>query len=204
MRHGTLYIISAPSGAGKTSLVKALLADSPNVAVSVSHTTRAPRAGEVDGIDYHFVDMAQFTTMRDQQAFLEHAEVYGNCYGTSRAHVDELRHAGQDVILEIDWQGAQQIRKICPTAISVYILPPSLAALSQRLSNRNQDSAAVIQRRLDAARQDISHYNEYDYVVVNDELTSASADLASIFRSQRLKLAQQQTYYTHLVDQLIN
>jgi guanylate kinase len=184
---GTLYIISAPSGAGKTSLVKALLERIDGVAVSVSHTTRAPRPGEVDGVDYHFVDPQTFERMVAGGEFLEHAQVFGNSYGTCRATLLERLEAGEDVILEIDWQGARQVFAAFPQAVKVFILPPSRAALHQRLTGRGQDSEEVIQRRMADAVSEMRHHDEYHYLIFNDDFDTALADLLALFRALRLR-----------------
>ena len=189
--HGRLYIISAPSGAGKTSLVAALLKADSTIEVSVSHTTRKSRPGEQDGINYHFVDVQSFEKLISEDAFLEHAKVFDNYYGTSRAWIESRLAAGQDVILEIDWQGAQQVRKIMPDAMSIFILPPSKDALRSRLMGRGQDSEEIIERRMSEAESESSHYGEYDYLVINDDFDVALADLVSIFRAQRLLTGQQ-------------
>jgi guanylate kinase len=185
---GKLFVISAPSGAGKTSLVRALLAERPNLVVSVSHTTRRPRAHEVEGQDYHFVSAAQFQELLQRSAFLEHARVFDNYYGTSAAEVREQLAAGKDVILEIDWQGAQQVRSALPEAITIFILPPSRLALQQRLRERRTDSDAAIARRLQDAVSDMSHYREFDFVVINDRFEQAVGELAAILdgKGQRL------------------
>ena len=175
-----LYILSAPSGAGKTSLVKALLAARPALAVSVSHTTRTPRTHEVDGRDYHFVSKQRFAELVAAGAFLEHAQVFDNHYGTGRAQVEAKLGAGHDVLLEIDWQGARQVRTASPQCVSIFILPPSRATLEQRLRTRGTDSDAVIARRLADAAGDMSHCQEFDYVVVNDRFEQAVADLLAI------------------------
>jgi guanylate kinase len=189
---GTLYILSAPSGAGKSSLLRALLgAMGGSVAVSVSHTTRKPRSGEVNGRDYHFVDLATFEAMVDAGAFLEHARVFDNHYGTSRPAVEQQLSDGQDVILEIDWQGARIVREMMPESIRIFILPPSRAALRERLQDRGQDDDAVIERRMRDAISEMSHYDEYDYLVFNDVFERALEDLIAILRSCRLRLAQQ-------------
>jgi guanylate kinase len=189
---GTLYIISAPSGAGKSSLLRAVLESAgEELALSVSHTTRAPRPGEVDGQDYHFVDTGTFRDMIDRQEFLEHAEVFDNFYGTSRGSVQAQLAAGQDVILEIDWQGAGQVRSLMPGCIGIFILPPSREALRERLQGRGQDDAAVIERRMRDAVSEMSHYDEYDYLVINDDFDVARDELAAIFRSRRLRLPAQ-------------
>jgi guanylate kinase len=179
-RTGRLHVISAPSGAGKTSLVRALLAARPSLAVSVSHTTRAMRPTEVDSRDYHFVDNTEFDRLVAAGAFLEHARVFDNQYGTGRAQVDAKRAAGRDVLLEIDWQGARQIRASAPDCVSIFILPPSRAALEERLRSRRTDSDAVIARRLADAATDMSHCLEFDYAVVNDRFEQAVADLLAI------------------------
>lgn len=192
MPKGTLFIVMAPSGAGKTSLVNALVAQEPALRVSVSHTTRAARPGEVDGEDYHFVSSQEFMTMLEAGAFLESAEVYGNHYGTSQAWVNEQLHNGIDVILEIDWQGAEQIRRLIPDVCSIFILPPSLESLQQRLQERKQDDAETIKRRMHQAREQISHVAEADFIVVNDDFETALADIRAIIRSQGLTVIAQQ------------
>jgi guanylate kinase len=184
---GSLYIISAPSGAGKTSLVKALLERIDGVAVSVSHTTRAPRPGEVNGVDYHFVDQQTFERMVDNGEFLEHARVFGNYYGTCRATLLERLEAGEDVILEIDWQGARQVFEAFPQAVKVFILPPSRAALRERLTGRGQDSEEVIERRMADAVSEMRHHDEYHYLIFNDDFDTALADLLALFRALRLR-----------------
>lgn len=188
---GTLYIVSAPSGAGKTSLVAALLKEVEGVVLSISHTTRKPRPGEVDGQHYHFVSAERFLDMIEAGDLLEHAKVFDNFYGTSRAAVEAQMDAGQDVILEIDWQGARQVRTAIPEAQSIFILPPSRAELERRLRGRGQDDDAVIQRRLRDAESDSSHYDEYDYTVLNSDFGRAVQDLASIFRANRLRTPEQ-------------
>lgn len=200
---GNLYVISAPSGAGKTSLVSALLEDDSRVRLSISHTTRAPRPAEQDGVSYHFTDRDAFLRMVGEGAFMEHAEVFGNYYGTSHASVDRAMEAGADVILEIDWQGAQQVRRSRPDCITIFILPPSLPALKQRLQNRAQDSAEVIERRLQAASEEITHYGEYDYLVVNETFDVALKDLKAIFRAERLRRPLQQQRYQDMLAHLI-
>jgi guanylate kinase len=191
MNPGNLFIVTAPSGAGKTSLVRGLLAADENVQLSVSYTTRAMRLGEVDGKDYHFVSREQFQQILERGEFLESAEVYGNYYGTSQVWINQVMQSGKDILLEIDWQGAWQVRKIFPEAIGVFILPPSLEALDQRLRNRGQDSDEIIQRRLKAAREDISHVGEFDYAIINDQFDVALQDLRAIFRAERLKIEKQ-------------
>ncbi len=201
---GTLYIISAPSGAGKSSLLRALLeGKSKDVQLSVSHTTRAPRPGEVDGRDYHFIDVAGFRSMVKDGAFFEHAQVFDNYYGTSRQAVLEQLQAGNDVILEIDWQGARLIREQLPEAVSIFILPPSRDALQQRLQDRGQDDDAIIARRMRDAISEMSHYDEYDYLVINDDFDAARDELACILRSRRLRLPVQRQRLAALLAGLL-
>jgi len=188
---GTLFIVSAPSGGGKTSLVRAVLEVEPGVALSISHTTRPPRPGEVDGKHYYFVPLAQFERMLQAGEFLEHAEIYGHRYGTWRTGVEQELDTGRDVLLEIDWQGAQQVRKLMPDVVSIFIRPPSLEVLQARLMNRGQDSADVISRRLAAAEAEIGHAGEYNYVIINEDFNRAALDLRSIIRAERLKLPRQ-------------
>jgi guanylate kinase len=192
MSLGTLYIVSAPSGAGKTSLVKALLQRIDRVEVSVSHTTRQPRPGEIDGSDYHFIDKTAFEALVKAGEFLEYAQVFDNYYGTSRGGVLERLDAGIDVILEIDWQGARQVRPAISGAVNVFILPPSLEALRQRLTSRGQDSDAVIERRMRDALTEMSHYHEYDYLIFNAEFERAATELESLFVARRLRREAQQ------------
>ncbi len=201
---GTLYIISAPSGAGKTSLVHALLEACPGLTVSVSHTTRAQRAAEQDGVHYHFVDESRFVGMIDDGAFLEHAKVFGNRYGTAIGPVLDRLRQGIDVILEIDWQGARQVREAMPQAVSIFILPPSRIELEQRLRGRGQDSDAVIARRMCDAVSEMSHHAEYDYLVVNDDFREARSDLMSIIRARRLRAAAQQQHLADTLDELLS
>lgn len=182
-KKGTLFIISAPSGAGKTSLLRALLADNPDIVVSISYTTRPMRPGERDGVDYHFVDHETFKSLIKEGDFLEYAEVFDHCYGTSRSDVMEQLNKGLDVVLEIDWQGAQQVRRAMADNVSIFILPPSRADLEHRLRSRKQDSDEVIARRLKDAVTEISHYNEFDYVVVNDDFDSTVGELKAIMKS---------------------
>ncbi len=184
---GSLFIVSAPSGAGKTTLVAALLERDPQVRLSVSYTTRAARSGEVNGRDYHFIDAAGFVAMRDRGDFLEWAEVHGNYYGSSRAWLEKQMAGGADILLEIDWQGAAQVRKTFPSAIGVFVLPPSYEDLERRLRSRAKDSEAIIERRLAAAKAEISHVGEFDYVIINNELREAIDDLASVIRATRLR-----------------
>lgn len=188
---GTLFVISAPSGAGKTSLVRALLAAEQGLSASVSYTTRPPRPGEVDGRDYHFVSTERFLSMAAAGEFLEHACVFDHHYGTSRAATGQVLRAGQDLILEIDWQGARQVRRSVPEAVGVFILPPSTEVLRERLEARGQDPEEVIDRRMQAARQEMSHYSEYDYLVINARFEDAVADLRAIIRARGLRMATQ-------------
>lgn len=201
---GHLYIVSAPSGAGKTSLVKALLERDAHVVVSVSHTTRPRREGEIEGVDYNFVTMEQFETKIENGQFLEYAEVFGNKYGTSQVWVQEQLSKGLDVILEIDWQGAEQVRRLMPEARSVFILPPSREVLERRLRGRGTDTEEVIQKRLSKTVSEISHYGEFDYLIVNDDFETALADLASLFRSARLTQAMQQQRHEALLAALLS
>jgi guanylate kinase len=196
---GTLFIVSAPSGAGKTSLVRAVIEQTPDIVVSVSHTTRARRPGEQDGINYHFTGIARFEAMIAASAFLEHANVFGNRYGTARETVERELTAGRDVILEIDWQGARQIRQLLPETVSVFILPPSLAELERRLRGRGTDDEQTVRRRMNAAVEEMSHYHEYEFLVINDDFARAVADLQAIVRSCRLRLPAQQA---RLADRL--
>lgn len=199
---GTLYIVSAPSGAGKTSLVKALLASDSAVRKSVSFTTRKPRPGEENGREYHFIETAEFEAMAARGAFLESALVHGNRYGTSREWVIERTARGQDIVLEIDWQGAAQVRRLHPQVVSVFILPPSLADLEARLRERAQDGDDTIRRRLAAAPGEIAHFEEFDYVIINDDFNRAALDLASIIRAERLKLSRQRLRHPDFFDSL--
>lgn len=201
---GRLYIVSAPSGAGKTSLVAALAKSEPGVRVSVSHTTRAMRPGEVEGVNYHFVDHAAFSAMLAREDFLEHATVFGNLYGTSRLWVLETLSRGEDVVLEIDWQGARQVRERLPETVSVFILPPSLVALQTRLESRRQDGAEVIRERMRQAVAEMSHYDEADYLVVNDDFEQALAELRSIIRAHRLRLEPQRRRFGELLTELLS
>lgn len=200
---GTLYIIAAPSGGGKSSLVKALLEATPNLQVSVSYTTRPMRPREQQGVDYHFVDQARFDALRDSGVFLEHAEVFGHCYGTSRTWVTERLQQGVDILLEIDWQGKRQIAQSFPEAVSLFILPPSRTVLEQRLRARGQDGDEVIARRMQAATNEISHWNEFDYLVLNDDFQTAVADVQAIFRARRLRREPQGARLQRLLAQLL-
>ncbi|SIS87113.1 guanylate kinase [Neptunomonas antarctica] len=205
---GTLYIISAPSGAGKTSLVKALLEDSRDkdqrVRVSVSHTTRAMRSGEQDGVDYNFVTMDWFDSLIADNQFLEYADVFTNKYGTSRVWVESELRQGVDVILEIDWQGAAQVRQLMPDAVSIFILPPSQSELRKRLTGRGQDADDVIDLRMSQAASEMRHYAEFDYVVINDDFSVALAQLQAVLTAQKLKLLNQRTRYADLLNDLLS
>ena len=202
MATGILFIISAPSGAGKTSLVSELLVRMDNIKASISHTTRDRRPGEEDGINYHFVSQQEFISMLEQNAFLEHAEVFGNFYGTSEQWVRNTLAAGDDVILEIDWQGAAQVRQLFDDSTSIFILPPSKQALRQRLDSRGQDDSAVIEKRIAAATEEMSHYIEADYVVINDDFEVALNQLMAIVSAQhcRLPLAGQEKLLADLLS----
>ncbi|WP_027857522.1 guanylate kinase [Marinobacterium jannaschii] len=204
MSKGTLYVISAPSGAGKTSLVKALLERDPQVVVSVSHTTRDARPGEVNGKDYNFVAMAEFDQMIGQNAFLEYAEVFTNKYGTSRLWVEEQLDKGLDVILEIDWQGAEQVRKLMPACESVFIIPPSREALRSRLEGRGQDASDVIDYRMSQAIGEMSHYAEFGYLVVNDDFAGALEQLHAIFIANRQQAEKQHQRHAELLKSLLS
>ncbi|BBM01380.1 guanylate kinase [Microbulbifer sp. GL-2] len=204
MPTGTLYTVSAPSGAGKTSLVKALVDNDNQVTVSISHTTRAMRPGEVNGVDYHFVERDEFLAMLEQNAFLEHAQVYGdNYYGTSKGSIEEILASGRDVILEIDWQGAAQVRHLLPDTVGIFILPPSQEALRQRLTGRGQDDQSIIDRRMDQAIDEMTHYVEADYLVINDDFEQALLELRAILTAQRQRLEQQQLHHGELLKALL-
>ncbi|HVK54456.1 MAG TPA: guanylate kinase [Burkholderiales bacterium] len=200
---GNLYIIWSPSGGGKTSLVAELTRRDPFVRHSVSHTTRIPRDGELEGRDYHFVDRPSFQHMVENGDFLEHAEVYGALYGTSQHWIKDTLAAGMDIFLTIDWQGGMQVRKIFPDLISIYVLPPSLAVLEQRLKNRRQDSLEVILKRLASAREDLSHLVEFDYVIINEDFSRAVDDLAAIVRARRLHRDAQLKRHQDLIQALM-
>lgn len=204
MTTGTLYIVSAASGTGKTSLLNVLLQQADNIAVSVSHTTRPMRPGEEDGKHYHFVDKSQFEALIEKGDFLEHAQVFGNYYGTSQSAVQQQLATGIDVILEIDWQGAQQVRRLMPEAVSIFILPPSRQALQDRLTGRGQDSEEVIMGRMNEAISEMSHFHEYDYVVVNDSFEVALAELKSIFQAERLSIARQSERHQAMIESLLS
>ncbi|HVL01506.1 MAG TPA: guanylate kinase [Dongiaceae bacterium] len=200
---GTLFVVSAPSGAGKTSLVKALVESTTNIHVSVSHTTRTQRPGETHGVNYFFVDKDQFGTMLNEGAFLEQAEVFGNLYGTSKQAVADKLKSGVDVVLEIDWQGAQQIRRQAPEAVSIFILPPSRHVLEQRLIGRGQDPAEVIQKRMAQATEQISHHVEFDYLIINDDFDKALLEMRAIVQSLRLGIVKQCERHAGLIQSLL-
>jgi len=198
-----LYVVAAPSGGGKTSLITALLKKDDRVQLSVSYTTRPPRPGEVDGVHYHFVDEASFQALIDRSAFLEHASVFDYRYGTSREAVEQQLKTGFDVILDIDWQGARQIRTSFPSSCSIFIIPLSLGALRQRLIGRGQDSDSVIQRRMRDAQAEISHWNEFDFLVINDKFEEALSELHSIIRSGRLRHPYDEQQYGEILAELL-
>ena len=203
MMSGNLFIITAASGAGKTSLVRAMLEADKRIKLSISYTTRQPRPGEENGEDYHFVDDATFLKMLDAGDFLESAQVHGARYGTSKTRVNEVLALGNDLILEIDWQGAAQVRKLYPEAVSIFILPPSIPELEARLRGRGQDSEEVIAKRLAAARSEMGHVGEFDYVTINDEFEQALHDLMAIVRTQRHKCDKQLVRHAELIKGLI-
>lgn len=200
---GTLYIVAAPSGAGKSSIVNAVLARDPNISLSISFTSRAPRPGEVQGKHYHFVTADEFQHMVAVGDFFEHALVHGDYKGTARQSVEPFLAAGRDVLLEIDWQGARQVREKMPDAVSVFILPPSKPALLERMRKRGQDSEDVMQRRLAAAREEMSHYSEFDYVIVNEVFDTAVDEMCSIFTASRLRRQAQATRHAELIASLL-
>lgn len=201
---GTLFTVSAPSGAGKTSLVAALVESLSAIKVSVSHTTRAMRPGEQDGVNYHFVSQEAFVGMLNNAAFLEHAQVFANYYGTSRQWVEQTLASGTDVILEIDWQGAQQVRKVIPDTVSVFILPPSKETLQRRLTGRGQDEDSVIAARMAEAKNEISHYVECHYLIVNDDFDTALDEFRSVVVAERQKLLRQAEKYEPLIRSLLS
>ncbi|MFA7239320.1 MAG: guanylate kinase [Sulfuricellaceae bacterium] len=202
MNKGNIFVVTAPSGAGKTSLVRALLEADRQVQLSISYTTRAPRPLEVDGKDYHFVDEATFIAMLERGDFLESAQVYGNRYGTSQPWIESVIGSGADILLEIDWQGAAQVRRIFPEAIGIFILPPSLEVLTERLQGRGSDSAETIARRLAAARDDIGHVEEFDYVIINDDFNTALQELLTVVRAQRLTAMRQLQRYAGMIGRM--
>ena len=199
---GNLFIVSAPSGAGKTSLVNALLVSNREIDLSVSYTSRAPRPGETEGKDYHFVSRETFLAMAKHGDFMESAEVYGNLYGTSQSWIETETRSGRDILLEIDWQGAAQVRGMFPACISIFILPPSLPALAARLKGRAQDSAEVIARRIRATREDVAHIAEFDYVIINDKLDEALQQLNAIVIAASLRCQRQLVRQQDLINQL--
>ncbi|GEK44295.1 guanylate kinase [Acinetobacter johnsonii] len=200
---GLLFVVSAASGTGKTSLVKALLDRVTNLHVSVSHTTRGQRPGELDGVHYHFTEKDSFIALVEQGGFIEYAEVFGNYYGTAQATVKEQLAKGHDVLLEIDWQGAQQVRKLFPDSKQIFILPPSQFDLRQRLSNRGTDSVEVIERRLGCAVEDMQQYVNFDYVIINDDFNKALHDLESVIIANRLVITQQASRHQKMISELI-
>ncbi|MCZ2722665.1 guanylate kinase [Marinomonas sp. 15G1-11] len=201
---GNLFILSAPSGAGKSSLYKALIADDAQVKISVSHTTREPRAGEENGREYYFVEVDDFLDMIADDAFFEHAQVFDNYYGTSKKAIFDMLDQGLDVILEIDWQGAKQVRQQYPHAISIFILPPSTEALEHRLRDRGTDSEDVINRRMAKAVSEMSHYNEYDYVIVNDDFQTALVEMSAIFKAMRTQKRIIEQKHSKLINDLLS
>ena len=204
MTKGTLFIVSAASGAGKTTLVNAVLDQVDDLVVSVSHTTRAPRDGEVDGENYHFVEKQVFQAMVEDSEFFEYATVFGNMYGTSRQHIQEQLLKGMDVILEIDWQGARQIRQLMTDCISIYIVPPSTAELRERLNARAQDDETVINKRMHEAISEMSHYVEFDYLIINDDFDEARDNLAAIIKGNRMLHEHQQQKHAELLAELLS
>ncbi|MCR9105318.1 MAG: guanylate kinase [Gammaproteobacteria bacterium] len=204
MSRGILYTVSAPSGAGKTSLVNALIKDRDDLLVSISHTTRPIRPGEVNGVNYHFVDERTFLDMLERAEFLEHATVFGNFYGTSAPWVEEQLAANRDVILEIDWQGAQQVRRLIPETRAIFIAPPSRAALEERLNSRGQDDAQTIARRMSQAVEEMSHYVESDYLVINEDFATALEELRAIVRAERQHTHRQEAIHSQLLQELLS
>jgi len=200
---GNLFVVAAPSGGGKTSLVNALLEREPGMRLSVSFTTRHPRPGEIDGVHYRFVDEADFHARREAGEFLEYAHVHGNWYATSAAWLRAEVSGGHDVLLEIDWQGASQVRRLVPGAVTIFVLPPSLETLRERLQRRGQDSAEVIARRVEAAREEMRHCEEFDYVIINHEFATAVGDLTAIVRASRLRAGPQSARHRALLDALL-
>jgi len=201
--NGNLFVVVAPSGAGKTSLVNAVLKDDPTIHLSISWTTREPREGEVNGREYRFISRREFEHMLREDEFLEHAEVYGNLYGTSKRWITKARSEGKDVLLEIDWQGAQQVRRIFPDMTSIFILPPSIETLESRLRGRGKDAADVIATRVSNAREEMRHVGEADFIIVNDDFTTALGDLAAVVRSCRLTKNQQLARHHDLLSRIV-
>lgn len=200
---GRLFIVAAPSGGGKTSLVKQLIQDIDNIVVSISHTTRQKRPLENNGVDYFFVTDSEFNQMIDRGEFIEHAQVFNNLYGTSVTQINNRLDAGIDVVLDIDWQGSEQIKRLYPEAVSIFIIPPSLDVLKERLMNRGQDALEVIARRMQQAQDEMSHYHDFDYLIVNDQFTTAAMELVSIVRSERLTIARQEIRQRKLLSFLL-
>ncbi len=201
---GNLYVVSAPSGAGKTTLVKALVESTPGITVSISHTTRLKRPAEIHSVNYYFIEKDEFNRMVEENEFLEHAVIFSNSYGTSRKWVEDTLARGLDVILEIDWQGCQQIQKLFPECICIFILPPTFQALANRLNLRNQDNAKIIKQRLTDAKAATSHIHEYDYVVLNDNFDTAVNDLKTIVLTGRLSQRAQTVKYAELISELVH
>lgn len=200
---GSLFVIVAPSGAGKTTLVEALLREEPSIRLSVSFTTRSPRPGEIHGREYYFVSRTEFEAMLASGEFLEHAEVYGNLYGTSKAWITAARKAGEDVLLEIDWQGAAQVREIFPDMVDIFIMPPSIKTLETRLTARGKDSPEVISRRIAGAREEMRHISDADYVIVNDNFDTARSDLRAVVRATHLHRERQLERYADIILRLV-
>ncbi|RUR10187.1 guanylate kinase [Legionella septentrionalis] len=201
---GNLFIVAAPSGGGKTSLVKRLVNDLEDIEISISHTTRTQRPGEISGVDYFFVNEDEFLRMMDAGAFIEHARVFNHYYGTSTAQIHSRLQAGIDVVLDIDWQGAQQIRRIFPEAVGIFVIPPSLQSLRERLLARQQDNEQVISSRMQRARDELSHYSEFDYLIVNDDFNKASQELQAIVLANRLHISRQTTHLGKLLSFLLS
>lgn len=201
---GSVFIVAAPSGGGKTSLVKELVQNLDGIEISISHTTRPQRAGEKNGVDYYFTDEQQFAKMINEAAFVEYAKVFNYFYGTSVAEISQRLQAGIDVVLDIDWQGAQQIRRLFPDTISIFILPPSLKILRQRLSDRQREDNTVIQHRMEQAQEEISHYGEFDYLIVNDDFEHAAAELQAVVMAHRLRLERQSIKQAKLLSFLLS
>ncbi|QBS12043.1 guanylate kinase [Legionella geestiana] len=201
---GSVFVVAAPSGGGKTSLVKALVRDIADIVVSTSHTTREQRPGEVDGVDYFFIDEPAFEAMVAEEAFVEHARVFGHYYGTSVAEIRERLANGLDVVLDIDWQGAAQIRRLFPGAVTVFVIPPSLTVLRERLEKRGRDNEAVIDSRMEQARAEMQHFSEFDYLIVNDVFEEASEALKAIVMSERHRVARQAMSHRKLLSTLLS
>jgi guanylate kinase len=201
---GCLFVIAAPSGGGKTSLVNALLAREPGIRLSVSYTTRKPRPGEMEGVHYHFVDEQRFDELKSSGELLEHAFVHGHWYATSAIWLAAQVSAGQDVLLEIDWQGAQQVRRLLPDSVHIFVLPPSLPVLKERLEKRGQDGPEVIARRLEGAVEEMRHWEEFDYVIINQDFATAVSDLDAIVRATRLAVARQRARHARLLQELFD